>query len=124
MGSWQILACGNTQTTRKSCMKYCSVDLTSSLILCFLTKSSVSITLTGQGVIAVRLVSTETLQQAVLRLVSPAHVLELLPAASEFMSQRLFKLCLMIILLSVDHCLMLDYKLPALLVHHCYCGAE
>lgn len=74
-------------------MMYCSVDLTSSLILCFLTKSSVSITLTGQGVIAVRPVSMETLQQAVLRLVSPAHVLELLPAASEFMSQRVFKLC-------------------------------
>lgn len=105
-------------------MKYCSVDLTSSLIPCFLTKSSVSITLTGQGVIAVRLVSMETLQQAVLRLVSPAHVLEPLLAASEYMPQRLFKLCLMIILLSVDHSLMLDYKLPALLIHHYYCGAE
>lgn len=74
--------------------------------------------------IAVRLVSMETLQQAVLRLVSPAHVLELLPAASEYMSQSLFKLRLMIILLSIDHCLMLDYKLHALLIHRDYCGAE
>lgn len=88
---------------RKYCIFNCSVDLTSSLFVCALTKSNVSITPTGQGVSAVRLVSMETLQRVVLRPASPAPVLEPLPATSEFMSQSPFNLC-QFYPVSIDNC--------------------
>lgn len=47
--------------TREYCIFNCSMDLTASLFVYVLTKSNVSITPTGHGVSAVKLVSMETL---------------------------------------------------------------
>lgn len=82
MSGWRILACGDALVRAIRC----STDLSPFLLICFLTNRTVSTTLPGPDVSAVRAVTMETPSQAEPRPVNAAPVPERPPATSEFSS--------------------------------------